>query len=300
MENKITKLFALFYQEHCLDDNTAVDAEFHKKEYYDLLKGIIIKFNDNNYNSVEDYILYNTDYRKYLLLCLSDDFIIFMNDHGVEYKSSISTNTRLNLKFVEYCKYLQEKRSIEEFYYHFGKNVDNRRPDKDFNLFINEGVDIYGNKVKGENIGYGFRQFVYENYDIPELRGLDLVASVNPIGLALNTTEVFTLLVSVFNELDKNSPYYPIYEKIMKKIYLQLSEKTKGIIDDKIEYDATDISLAFEAEQEWFKEKNHYINETIQYAFKASRDVEITFTQNNKTTTVVGKIISEYPKITIL
>ena len=61
-----------------------------------------------------------------------------------------------------------------------------------FSSFI-DGVDIFGNKVVGENIGYGFRQFVYEKYDIPELRGLDLVASINPIGLALNTTEIFTL-----------------------------------------------------------------------------------------------------------
>jgi hypothetical protein len=94
------------------------------------------------------------------------------------------------------------------------------------------------------------RQFILDSEPTDMFR-----STVHPICLALNLTEVYLLTVGLFSRIPPNDTMYDVYVKLLSKIYTQLSDYGKGVLDaTNPEHNLSDIRyLRYENESDLFQ-----------------------------------------------
>jgi hypothetical protein len=94
------------------------------------------------------------------------------------------------------------------------------------------------------------RQFVFDSEPKDEFQ-----STVHPICLALNLTEVYLLTIGLLSRIPPNDIMYDVYVRLLSKIYTQLSDYGKGVLEaTHPNHNLSDIRyLRYENESDVFK-----------------------------------------------
>ncbi|MEA4922422.1 MAG: hypothetical protein VB031_03525 [Eubacteriaceae bacterium] len=182
---------------------------------------------------------------------------------------------------IEMLKYCHKPRTFTEIADHFG--IEDRTRQRYTNDYLEEmdfpGMDI---NVHLENSAKGVRM------DGDEER---YFASVHPVCLALNMSQIFLLTVGLLDRIPEDDVMYEAYQVIVNNIYSQLSGYAKEIVDNNNHgHDFEEIwSSAFTSETELFKEDTN--SHKLLYLLKSQKAAEITFEDSDgKAVTVERKL----------
>ena len=230
-------------------------------------------------------ISYKKEYadHRFELKLILEEFEKYAKENQYEILESPYRNDLSLFKKIELLKYIQEERSTVELVDHL-KLQSNKHISSNISSFEG-GVDIYDNLVILNNRMSRRIRRSSINSDEPYI---DKGASVNPIGLALNHVEIFSLC-EILNSLDRNSIYYNIYKNILDKIYTQLSKPAKKICNDGTNNKLKNVDLIYVAPQE-MKKYNHDISWAIPYHLKSGQDIEIMFIHDGQILKKQGSI----------
>ena len=211
---------------------------------------------------------------KYGCINAYNKFLKYLKDSGYNFKSNLPKNYETVTRRLELIKFLQKPKTRDQILEEF--LIKRRTLDEDF-AALEKGIDFCGTKLKIKLSQYdrkGRRTIDNDNYS----------SSCNPIGLALNMTELYLLTNVVPNQIE-NHEVKRLYENIIKKIYPQLSDYALGLM--KIE----DCSTTNKFEIEYEQLKDDVFNQLL-YFMKREEDKECTiiYQQNGERKEIKGFI----------
>lgn len=209
---------------------------------------------------------------KYGCINAYNKFLKYLKDSGFNVKSNLPKNYETLTRRLELIKFLQKPKTRKEILDEF---LFNRRTlDEDFSS-LEKGIEFCGTKLKIKLSQYareGRKTVDNENYS----------SSCNPIGLALNMTELYLLTNVVPNQIE-NDEVKRLYNSIIRKIYPQLSDYARELMN--IEDFST--SNKFEIEYEQLKNDNF---DQLVYFMKRDKKCTIVYQQNGERQEIKGFI----------
>jgi len=118
---------------------------------------------------------------------------------------------------------------------------------------VNEYLPDFEFPVMQIDVGKAFinqKQFVLDSEPTDKFR-----STVHPICLALNLTEVYLLTIGLLVRIPSKDTMYDVYVRLLSKIYTQLSDYGKGVLDaTNPNHNLSDIRyLRYENESEVFQ-----------------------------------------------
>ena len=249
------------------------DNDYHKK-FRTYLKKLDIK-DINNYNEIEESIMYDDDlsfYERYFFAIISSKFVsYFKKIIGTKYATYFNHIYMDGERRKTIVKYFQKyPLTINELADSF--LVSTKTIDRDLKA-IAKGVNVNGIEVKLVVVKKDGKIYLI-NDDLYH-------TTVHPISLNLNMTEIYTLLVDVASREKENRISGPLYNSIMKRIYGQLNDYGKAIIEEHsniISYE--DGETEFITEEELHK---RYRFSVLMSALKSGAKVKVEFKHDSKT-----------------
>jgi len=164
------------------------------------------------------------------------------------------------IRRVKILKYLQgEKKHIDDVAQHFrfgnADAVDTRTIRKDLEA-LRDGLEIFDTKIKISESRDGRANLYYES-------------TVHPIFLALNTSELFALLL-LLEERTEDLATGQEYQAIFDKIYGQTTDYARSIIDTKLKNPHQLHAVHNRLDEDSF-------HDNILYWLKSGRQILITY-----------------------
>lgn len=215
---------------------------------------------------------------KYGCVNAYNKFLSYLKSKGYKISSSLKKNYETSTRRLELIKFLQTPKTEEEILKEF--MISERTLDTDF-AEIQKGIEFCGFPLK-------VKLSVHESDGRRTISdgNKKYCSSCNPIGLALNMTELYLLTKVIPNQL-KNKETRDWYEQIISKIYPQLSDNAKELL--KIEDDSE--SNIYEVEYEQLKNK---ASNQLVYFMKREKMITVIYDDNGKRKEVKGKIRFNY------
>ena len=226
----------------------------------------------NDYKDIEESIEYDETlkhYRKYSYCLISSRFIKYLNENDlIKYKTKFNDMYLKKERTPQIIKLIQNNpMRIDDLAEYF--HVDSRTIRRNLE-FIEEGM---------LDIDSDTNFSVIRNKGVVSIVSTDKYkTTMHPITLNLNLTELYTLLIDVAERERYNKFSGQVYDLIMRRIYSQLSDYAKGIIDahkDVISYKGNGNS--FISEEELHK---RFKMSMIMSALKSGCKVNVGFKDN--------------------
>ena len=209
---------------------------------------------------------------KYGCVNAYNKFLKHLKDRGLNVRSTLPKNYETVTRRLELIKFLQKPKTRQKILDEF--LINRRTLDEDF-ATLEKGIDFCGTKLKIKLSQYdreGRRTIDCDNYS----------SSCNPIGLALNMTELYLLTNVIPNQIE-NDEVRRLYGSIIRKIYPQLSDYAMELM--KIE----DLSTSNKFEIEYEQLKNDSFNQ-LMYFMKREKECTIIYQQNGERKEIKGTI----------
>ena len=275
---KLKEEYKEFYKSAQYDDLRS-NRIFYKK-LFDIIKALDDKDTlEDGLAALEDSFDHiNSTKQKYEEVY--NDFIHFLKEKGYKVKNNLRKNFKTDERRVSLIKFLQEPKTKDDVINDYLIKEETYKNDIEE---LRKGIYFCGNKNKVDLTRFKHKKNTIDEYNVH--------STCNPIGLALNMTELYCLLHLIPNEM-KNEHLLDAYNSILDKIYPQLSRYALKLM--KLE------DLEINDEMSFYKvERSYLANPINQLMYVQKREELCTIIHSkdgkqNRTTGYIRGICSDY------